>query len=120
MSVATGSPGRKSFTQLGQRTVGQIQQFRSVQLCSPPKGNHGFLASPALCLSFGFRNLINTVGLSSTTGRRGKPLRAVPNFTGRKETSTDDFCYHTCKIVSGGLAVRKNHKTLQPQFSLHS
>ena len=78
------------------------------------------LGSPALCLSFGFRNLINTVGLSSTAGLRGEPLRSVPNFTGTKETSTDHFCYDTCKIVSGGLAVRKNHKTLQPQFSLQS
>ena len=83
MSVETGSPGRSSFTQLWQRTMGEMQQFSSVPLL---RGTSDFLlASPALCSSFGFRNLINMVGLSSTTGLRGKPLRLVPNFTGRKE-----------------------------------
>ena len=60
------------------------------------------------------------MGLTSTTGLRGEPLRSVPNFSGRKDTFPEDFCYDTCKIVSGGLAARKNRKAQQLQFSWQS
>lgn len=59
-------------------------QDAAAELCSPPEGNHCFLASPALSSSFGFRQQISTVGLSITTGLRGQPLRSVPSSTGRK------------------------------------
>lgn len=70
MNVETGSPGRKSFTQLSPKRCGQDA---AVELRSPPQGNRSFLASPARCSSFGFRNLINTAGWSSTTGLRETP-----------------------------------------------
>lgn len=60
------------------------------------------------------------MGLSSATGARGEPLRAVPDLTGRKESFPEGCCYATCRIVSGGLAVRWNHKSLQTQFFLQS
>lgn len=59
-------------------------QDAAVELCSPPEGNHCFLSSPALSLSFGFMQQISTVGLSTTIGLRGQSLRLVPSFTGRK------------------------------------
>lgn len=106
------------FTQLWLRTVGRIQQHSSVWLQSTLERNHCFSASPAPCSTFGFRNPIYTVGLSSTMGLRGEPLRMVPKFPGGKKT--DVFCQDTCRIVSGGLAVQKKRKILQRQLSLQS